>query len=437
MGDYFKEIAKFYRSSAPIENPDFFVGRLNEKTLLYKTLVLPGRHGIIYGIRGIGKTSLINVTTQIFTIENKCEIVHHSCSFTDNFSSIAFSILNNCKLNIENKEEKNTYSGELSAEFHLPFISKSSSKGNYEKETTKAKILETQLSPSFFTNILHPHNLIIILDEFDRISGQETISQIAETMKMLSDKSSKTKIIIAGVANSSDAFLVEHLSLNRHLVNIEVPLMPDSEIIDIIKFGEKKLGITFDENIIKIIVWLSDGLPYFAHLLSEELVINALLKKQKHINNSNLKDIISDIFKVRSYEIIKYDYNLIITSEKNKHIFLDPITDDKIYGYSTILKKIVLLAFSIVESKVENKLKMTLENIHNYFPQLFEVQDRKTFSETEINDILESFSMRKKFITYSDDVGYGFIDNFHKTYVRLKAIEDLDHKYLSEIITCC
>jgi len=431
MSDYFKEIARFYRPSVPIDDPNLFFGRMHEKTLLYKTLVSPGRHAMIYGIRGIGKTSLITITTQILNLETNRPIINHTCSSQDNYASIVFSILHSCKLNISTNEEKNTRGGKISGEFKLPFIGGIGAKteGNIESEITKGKLFDTHLSPAFFVNQLGGQNFIIILDEFDRISNRETISQIAETIKILSDTQSNTKIIIAGVAMNSNKLLNEHSSLIRNLVDIEVPLMSNEEISEIIKYGEKKLSISFDDDVFRLIVWLSDGLPYFAHLLSEELTTNAVIKGEKRVQILNFKEVIEQLYNIRACKDIKYDYDRLMSENKKTQFTLNPFTDEEYYPYQTWLKKTVLHAFSLVENKLENKQQKTLTNLTQYYHQFADRNEVKELKETDIDKILEYYSREQKFIEFVSSNNYGFIDNFHKTYVRLKTIQELNNNF--------
>ncbi len=431
MNNYFKEIAKFYRPSVPIDDPDLFFGRMHEKTLLYKTLVFPGRHAMIFGLRGVGKTSLIKITTQILNVETGQQIINHTCSSKDNYASIVFSILHSGKLNTNTHEEKNTRAGKISGEFKLPLIGGIGAKteANFETEITKGPVLETHLSPTFFVNQLSEKGFIIILDEFDRVKDKETIAQIAETIKRLSDTHSNTKMIIAGVATNSNELLDEHSSLIRNLIDIEVPLMCDEEIMKIIRYGEDRLSITFDDDVLKLIVWLSDGLPYFAHLLSEELTTNAIIKSDKKVKLSDFKEVIDQIYAIRAFNIIKLDYKSLMVSPTQKQFFIDPLTDEEFYPYPSWLKKIVLHAFSLVESNNESKLHKTLTLIKRYYPQFSDYKEFQELENTDIDSILEYYSRAKKFIEFMGNDNYTFIDNFHKTYIRLKTIQELNNNF--------
>ncbi|MBL0054586.1 MAG: ATP-binding protein [Chitinophagaceae bacterium] len=325
MIDYFKKISEYYKPSVPIDNPDMFIGRLEEKSLLLRTLVTPGRHALIYGLRGIGKTSLINITSKVFSINSDIpyKIVSHTCSYNDTYESILFSILNSSQLNLE-ENEKIKLTGKGKAGFNVPFLVNAGTEGGIEKEILKGKIIETKISPNFFCDLISNKNLLLILDEFDRIKDVETITLFSETLKILSDKNSTSKFIMAGVANASNDLFGGHLSINRSLINIELPLMTEGELLEIINFGSSRLNITFDDEIIKIIIWLSDGMPFFTHLLAEELAANALYKNEKIITTAHLRSIIKNILKSRTYEIINYEYESILSEKQRPFFELNP-----------------------------------------------------------------------------------------------------------------
>lgn len=93
MEDYFRQITKYYKPSEPIKDSVLFVGREKEKTSIYKALTTPGRNPVIYGVRGIGKTSLLNVACGYFGLQNEYIIARHSCSGVILTTIILFSTL--------------------------------------------------------------------------------------------------------------------------------------------------------------------------------------------------------------------------------------------------------------------------------------------------------------------------------------------------------
>lgn len=436
MDDLFLRVSEYYRPSVPIDDPEMFMGRIEEKSLLLRTLITPGRHALIYGLRGIGKTSLINIAIKYFFLNSNSEYqtIRHTCSFNDNYESILFSVLNSLNINQDHKL-KTTTSGKLNVGFKLPFIANAETEGKIQKELQSEKIIQPKISPNYFYNLIENHQLLIIIDEFDRISDNETILLFSETLKILSDKNSKTKIILAGVANSSNELFGGHLSLNRNLINLQLPLMNDNELVDIINYGANGLNLTFEPRIMNLILWLSDGMPFFTHLLAEELASNALFQNEKKITSKHLYGIIKNILKSRTYEIINHEYELLISENKK------PIFDLNYYGdhipnefYTSKIIKLVLHSFSFIKNSSSNNIGETLKIMGLLYPKTrSEIEISDLEFETLINSTLNNFIKRDKIIYIHNDV-YHFKDNFYKTFVRLKAISEIETVNIKKLI---
>ena len=109
--------------------------------------------------------------------------------------------------------------------------------------------------------------MILVIDEFDRISDESFKNNLAETIKNLSDTGANVILFVIGVARSLDELIGMHPSIQRNVLSIHLPLMSSSAIARIIRAGERSSGISFVDEVSGGIVRLSKGLPYFAQLL--------------------------------------------------------------------------------------------------------------------------------------------------------------------------
>jgi hypothetical protein len=99
---------------------------------------------------------------------------------------------------------------------------------------------------------------------------------MADTVKVLSDHATPATVVLIGVADSVDALIGEHQSIERALVQVNMPRMSDAEIEQIVKTGVTRLGMTVDQEALDEIKSLSQGMPYVTHLLSLHIVRAAL-----------------------------------------------------------------------------------------------------------------------------------------------------------------
>ncbi|HUH85596.1 MAG TPA: ATP-binding protein, partial [Stellaceae bacterium] len=119
---------------------------------------------------------------------------------------------------------------------------------------------------SIFERIRDKH-LVLIIDEYDRVTDEDTKARLAELIKTMSDTAAPVTLLIVGVAENVSQLLGKHPSLQRTLVTVPMPLMTRREIDGIIGAGEEKLGLAFDAWTRQAIAEFAQGLPYHVQLL--------------------------------------------------------------------------------------------------------------------------------------------------------------------------
>jgi Cdc6-like AAA superfamily ATPase len=93
--DYFAKMAlasQTFTPGSPINRKDLFSGRQDQIARIAEAVPQPGRHPIVYGQRGVGKTSLANIVLD--TIRGVVA-TRVSCDGSDNFKSIWNRVLSN------------------------------------------------------------------------------------------------------------------------------------------------------------------------------------------------------------------------------------------------------------------------------------------------------------------------------------------------------
>jgi hypothetical protein len=90
---------------------------------------------------------------------------------------------------------------------------------------------------------------------------------LADTIKGLSDHAVDTTIIIIGVADSIDDLIAEHKSIERALVQVQMPRMSQGELFSIVEKGFAQATMKIDFEAKCQIAALSQGLPHNAHEL--------------------------------------------------------------------------------------------------------------------------------------------------------------------------
>lgn len=298
------EASRFFTPAAPIDGEKLFAGRLTQLQQLIDAVNQKGQHAIIFGERGVGKTSLANVISAKFTDETILA-PRINCDAIDTYSTLWKKVFEQIKIVREVQQ--------------IGFSDKS------EKEAISiTDQFDGDISPDNVRRVLSmlSANLVpvLIIDEFDRISKQEVRSAVADTIKTLSDNAISATIVLVGVADSVDELIREHHSIERALVQIQMPRMSNKELYEIIENGLKILNLNIDNDAKKEIALLSRGLPHYTHLLSLYSIREALEKRTKTISITHVQEAISKALK-QAQQTTRSAYHKATTSSRKDSIY--------------------------------------------------------------------------------------------------------------------
>ena len=240
-----------FTPGAPISQYDFFRGRLKEINRVRETIPSPGRHPVIFGKRGVGKTSLANVIQYLAGPD--ATAVKVTCDGADTFKAIWNRVFQRTTVSFRraafgfNQEQ---------AEVH----------------TNLAAYLQTDngVSASDVAGVLdqvQTQRAVFVLDEFDRVTDGQTKRQMADLIKIVSDNTQSVTIVIVGVGQNIHELIGEHPSIIRNLAQIEMREMSDAEVVEVVQSGFSRLGIAASDEVFDEIAALAGGFPHYAHLL--------------------------------------------------------------------------------------------------------------------------------------------------------------------------
>lgn len=83
------EVIENFTPGTPINEADLFAGRQDTVRQLQDTVLEPGRHAIIFGERGVGKTSIANVFHRSLNTETRrLHVIRINADAADTFDSL-------------------------------------------------------------------------------------------------------------------------------------------------------------------------------------------------------------------------------------------------------------------------------------------------------------------------------------------------------------
>lgn len=253
--------------------PSYFTGReeeLNELKKIYQSTKqgVPG-HLILYGSKGIGKTSLLLKFQEELTNFDDVYSVRIPL-MEGNFEDIYTLIIEKCSdtldINISHFWEKINSLG-----INIPLIGGISLSREIPK-TSPAIAFEKILNVIYDELDSDNPVLILLFDDLQRImSNEETMKILSILQNALVELNLKGKNIMFVATGSEDIFYRIQDKLDSAVRIFEPyligPLSYD-EVCEAINIPIKKQNVSFEEDVLKEIYELSNGIPYYMQILA-------------------------------------------------------------------------------------------------------------------------------------------------------------------------
>lgn len=279
-------VGQVFTPASPVEMKQLFAGRAVQLNKINAIIAQKGQHPIIFGDRGVGKTSFANIV-KILTESRKNQVVKVQCLSEDTFESLWQKILEKFSLKIEKVKDDNI-GFNVPAEIKAGTITLLDYLGKEKPNSHNIlKLLEVLGSTI--------EQGIIIIDEFDRLDDKLFNKRLfADLIKAISDNLPFFKIILVAVAENVSSLIAGHESIERNLGQVYMPVMNQTEIKEIITNGASRLHLTFTPEVIDNIVQLSAGYPHFTHFLCYHAASLALQNKETEVDDRYLGYAISE-----------------------------------------------------------------------------------------------------------------------------------------------
>ena len=294
-----------FNPSGPVSDKDLFAGRESQITDVLGAVGQSGQHVILFGERGVGKTSLASLTHEFWTYmqrdSNVCS-VRCNCGSADTYQSIWQEIAQLISDQYEKRGEE-LPSGDAWTELYTDIIAG-------EATTHKVRRFLDLAGKTF----------IIVIDEFDQVEDEDTIQEFSNTIKALSDFLVPTTIILVGVADTVDDLIQNYSSIERALRQVRMPAMSTDELIQIVERGYSLAGLKAKKDVFERIGRMSQGLPHYAHRIGQESGFAALCKESIEVTNQDLEVGVSRAIELTN-ETIRASYAKAITSPQTGNLY--------------------------------------------------------------------------------------------------------------------
>jgi Cdc6-like AAA superfamily ATPase len=291
------QLREAFTPTRPKQDATLFSGRFKQMQRIIAAIEEERAHIVIYGERGSGKTSLANVLAAK-SAEAGYFVQRFACSSDLTFSDIFRSLLR-----------------------RMPATLLADGVGAISR--ARVENFEQLVPPQFGVPELiatlervHDRHVILIIDEYDRVTAEDTKAKFAELIKNMSDAAAPVTLVIIGVADNVRELLGKHPSLQRSVVIVPMPLMTRREIDGIIAAGEEKSGLRFETWARQAIVEFAQGLPYHAQVLSLFAARHALRRQSPRVEREDVRYAIERVAE-EAEPRLKEAYDLAIGPHEN------------------------------------------------------------------------------------------------------------------------
>ena len=300
-----------------VQDIDRFAGRAATLDSLAAALQSDGAQIVLYGQRGIGKSSLSRVLTQIAVNDNAAisrleTAPHRNFDYLPIYVTCDDSVTNVDKLCLrlltdeqalapwipyKVSERTNAQEGGVKLGVKVIELSGKLSGSITERQTeVEADVTSTFINAcrQIVASGVAADGVLIVIDEFDRISDK---SGIASILKALGPE--KVTFALVGVASDVRELIADHESVARQIADgtVFVPPMDANELAEIIARAMSALDnrYSFDLSAITWITTIARGHPFYVHLVGKHALLRAISQKTDVVTEAIAREALADI----------------------------------------------------------------------------------------------------------------------------------------------
>jgi len=256
-------------ASQPVIGRESFAGRHDSLAQLIASIEQQRVHVVIYGERGIGKTSLAHVFAETAR-EARYLVLYGSCGTEAQFDTMFRS-----------------FAARIPRLFHksvLPNSPEAEVGDNFDV------MLEERFGPRELADLFADvtgTRVIIILDEYDRVLDASFRRDVAELIKNLSDRAARVQLVLTGVAQNLDELIGYAPSIRRNIVGLPMRPLTSNEVRDVIAIGEAAADIRFSDEAVNMITTMAGGSPYLVRLIAHQAGLAGLTDRQSIVDENH------------------------------------------------------------------------------------------------------------------------------------------------------
>jgi hypothetical protein len=245
-------------ASQPVTDREHFAGRHDVLRQLISAVEQQRLHVVVYGERGIGKTSLLHVFAETAR-EARYLVLYGSCGSDTDFARLFHAFSARIPRIYHRAVAPNSPEAEAGDNFDI--------------------MLPTGFGPRELAELYSDvtgTRVILVLDEYDRVTDANFRRDVAELIKNLSDRAARVQLVLAGVAQNLDEILGYAPSVRRNIIGLPMRPMAPEEVGDMIGIAEAAAELEYADAATNLITIMAGGSPYLVRLLAHHAGLAAI-----------------------------------------------------------------------------------------------------------------------------------------------------------------
>jgi Cdc6-like AAA superfamily ATPase len=258
-------------ASQPVLGRERFAGRHDALGQLIASIEQQRVHVVIYGERGIGKTSLTHVFAETAR-EARYLVLYGSCGTEARFDTMFRSFAARIPRLYHRSVMPNSPEAEAGDHFD--------------------KMLDDHFGPRELADLFAEvtgTRVIIILDEYDRVLDVNFRRDVAELIKNLSDRAARVQLVLTGVAQNLDELIGYAPSIRRNIVGLPMRPLKTGEVRDLLALGEAVAEIKYSDAAVTMITAMAGGSPYLVRLIAHQAGLAALNEQRSVVTDNHAR----------------------------------------------------------------------------------------------------------------------------------------------------
>ena len=246
-------------ASQPVIARERFAGRHDALAALIAAIEQQRVHVVVYGERGIGKTSLVHVFADTAR-EARYLVIYGSCGTEARFDTMF-----------------RAFASRIPMLYHrdvLPTAVDNDAAATFDSLLPAGEFGPREVS-DLFADVVGTR-VVLILDEYDRVLDPGFRRDVAELIKNLSDRAARVQLVLTGVAQNLDELVGYAPSIRRNIIGLPMRPLTAVEVKSVLALGETAAELRYGDEVVEMIATMAGGSPYLVRLLGHRAGMAAL-----------------------------------------------------------------------------------------------------------------------------------------------------------------